>query len=302
MTLDIMMPFYGDVEKFKDAVLSVQRQSDPDWRLVILDDQYPSDEPRVFIDGLSDRRIRYLRNDRNLGISRNFQRSVDLSTADFVTIMGCDDLLLENYVGRMHKLITAYPDAAYIQPRVGVIDDAGRPTSPLGDRVKEHFRPSAPEPRLLSGERLATSLLKGNWTYFPSLCWNRETLQSIGFRQEYSIVLDLALQLSVIVDGGILLLDDEQTFLYRRHAASASSWSGGESNRFREEAALFAETATRLNDLGWKKAARAAVLHWTSRLNAVSLLPRAVVSRDAAGAMSLLRYATQLAGRQADQR
>ena len=36
-----MMPFYGDVEQFKRAVTSVLEQSDPDFRLVVVDDGYP---------------------------------------------------------------------------------------------------------------------------------------------------------------------------------------------------------------------------------------------------------------------
>jgi hypothetical protein len=39
--IDIMMPFYGRVDHFKEAVRSVIEQDDPEWRLTVLDDKYP---------------------------------------------------------------------------------------------------------------------------------------------------------------------------------------------------------------------------------------------------------------------
>jgi glycosyltransferase involved in cell wall biosynthesis len=291
MEIEIMMPFYGDVQQFKTAVRSVLQQSDPLWRLTIVDDRYPDDEPQRFVEGFGDQRINYVRNEANLGISGNFQRSIDLADAEFVIIMGCDDVMLPNYVERMRLLIRQNPDVAYIQPGVAVIDSRGQRISPLGDKVKKLMWPSSKAPVTLSGEKLATSLIRGNWTYFPSLCWRRTDLESHGFRKDYSIVLDLALQLSIVLDGGSLLVDNIDAFEYRRHAESASSWSGSGSVRFQEEARLFAELIARLRQRGWRHAARAARLHFLSRLNAIVQIPRALGVHDIAGLKALTQHA-----------
>jgi len=37
-TIDIMLPYYGDVALMQNAVRSVIAQSDPDWRLTVVDD------------------------------------------------------------------------------------------------------------------------------------------------------------------------------------------------------------------------------------------------------------------------
>ena len=39
------MPFYGSFDHFREAVLSVLGQSDPLWRLTIVDDVYPELAP-----------------------------------------------------------------------------------------------------------------------------------------------------------------------------------------------------------------------------------------------------------------
>lgn len=288
-----MMPFYGDVGQFRDAVESVLAQTDGDWRLVIIDDCFPGTEHVDYVAGIADPRVSMVRNPRNLGVAGSFQRSIELAEADHLVIMGCDDLMHPRYVERMRQLLRLHPDADYVQPGVQVIDDDGRPSRPLADRVKAWYRPAGTGPRTLVGEALALSLLRGNWTYFPSILWRRETAARFGFRAEFEIVLDLALQFDIATSGGTLLVDDDIVFSYRRHAASASSTAAVKGERFDEERSFFDEAERRCRELGWDRAARAARHHWSSRLNAVTRMPGAVAARDRAGTGILWRHATR---------
>jgi hypothetical protein len=235
--------------------------------------------------------VRYVLNDRNLGVSGNFQRSIDLAEESFMVIMGCDDVMLPGYVRRVHDLIATFPDATYLQPGVQVIDSTGAPALPLADRIKRYYRFSITRPTQFRGERLAQSLLRGNWTYFPSICWRTAVLKKHGFRSDLDVTLDLALQLEIIADGGSLVVDSEVSFEYRRHGESVSSWTATDGSRFDEELAVFREAQRTMADLGWKRASRAARHHYSSRLNALSQLPRAIKARDAAGVRSLTGYA-----------
>jgi glycosyltransferase involved in cell wall biosynthesis len=270
------MPFWGRRDHLELAVRSVLAQSDPDWRLVVIDDAFPDPAPGEWVVSLSDPRIEYRRNPTNLGVAGNFRLAAELAQADFATIMGCDDVMLPNYVERMAELSASTPDAAIIQPGVRVIDENGDASRPLGDRVKSALRLKAPTPTLYGGERLARSLLRGNWTYFPSLCWNVRYLKTYEFRADLDVVLDLALQLQIILGGGQMLLDDEVCFLYRRHSASVSSWKAVDGTRFVQEALLFSESEAQLRARGWNGAIRAARTHLTSRLNAAVQLPQAI--------------------------
>ncbi|RZU64360.1 GT2 family glycosyltransferase [Microterricola gilva] len=294
VSIDIVMPFYGSFDLLRAAVLSVQAQTDPDWRLTIVDDRYPDPEPMAWARTLNDPRITVVENAHNLGVSGNFTRSVELADADFAMIIGCDDILLPTYISRMRELAARFPDAAYLQPGVEVIDADGTVVLPLADRVKGYYRPTVSGPRSLSGETLATSLLRGNWTYFPSILWRTEVLKKHGFRSDLDVVLDLALQIEIVTDGGILVLDTVPTFRYRRHQASVSSWKASDGSRFREEQRYFLEAAAAMRELGWRRAAGAATRHVTSRLNAVTRLPSALSARDRSGIRSLLGHALSM--------
>lgn len=290
MTLDVLMPFYGRVDQFRIAVESVRAQTDPDWRLVIVDDVYPDMSAGEWALQLDDSRITYLRNERNLGVSGNFNRCVSLIENDFAVIMGCDDVLRPGYVARVAELRSQYPHADLIQPGVSVIDQNGEPSMPLADRVKTVLRPRGERPRVLAGEELAASLLRGNWCYFPSLCWRSDRLREFGFREDRRVVQDLTLIMQIVLSGGSLVLDDEIVFDYRRHAASVSSQGGVDGSKFAEERDVFYEAADSCDTLGWHRAARVARRHVPSRLNALSELPAALRSGDSDGRRALLRH------------
>ena len=289
MILDILMPFYGRFDHFREAVESVRAQNDDSWRLTIVDDVYPDLGPGQWAQSLGDSRITYVRNEQNLRPSRNYNKSVSLAQSEFVVLMGCDDVMDPDYVGRVRELIRTHPDVDIIQPGVRVIDENGAPSRPLADRVKGFYRFGGHGPRELGGERLARSLLRGNWTYFPSLAWRRTRLEG-GFRTDLDVVQDLAMLLQITLAGGTLLLDDQTVFAYRRHSTSVSAVTGPDGSKFAQERTLFAEVADACAARGWTRAARAARWHLSSRLNALTELPAASRARNRNGVRALRRH------------
>lgn len=287
MSVDVLMPFYGRIDHFQQAVESVRAQTVDDWRLIVVDDVYPDEEAGRWLVGLGDPRIRYVRNETNLRPSRNYIKAVSLSDAEHVVLMGCDDLMGPRYLERVRELLATHPDTDILQPGVAVVDGDGAASRPLADRVKDWYRPRGPYPRTLRGEELAVSLLRGNWTYFPSLVWRRERVARIGFRTDLDVVQDLAMLFAISAEGGTLLVDDQTVFFYRRHAASYSAVTGPDGSKFAQERTAFREAATTSESLWWPRAARAARWHLSSRLHALSALPRA---RDAASRRSLAEH------------
>ena len=293
MTLQIFLPFYGDPRLMHTAVRSVLAQDSPDWTLTVVDDRYPHADVRPWVEGLGDPRVRYVLNERNLGVSGNFDRCLRLADGDLVTFLGGDDELLPGYVSTVLRMRAAHPDAALLQPGVEVIDEHGEPALPLADRVKQRLlRPKVPAGGLreLGGEELTASLLAGNWLYFPALAFDRVRAQRHGFREELKTIQDLDLILRLVMEGGTLVICDDVCFRYRRHAASESSWRASSGDRFAEDRRFFAEAAERARELGWDRARRAARRRVTSRLHGATMLPAALRSRDAVAARSLARH------------
>ncbi|MDQ4503242.1 glycosyltransferase family 2 protein [Sinomonas sp. ASV322] len=295
MTIDVMFPYYGDVAMMKAAVASVLAQEDKDFRLTIVDDGYPDDSLPAYFQGLidADDRVRYFRNETNLGANGNYKKCLSLVEHDVVVVMGADDIMLPNYIGTIRSAFQN-PEVRIVQPGVEVIDENGNVYEPLGDRVKTFLRRLAvggSSEAIIQGEPIAESLITGDWLYFPSVAWRAQAILKHDFREQYNVVQDLALAMDIIMDGGKMLVSDTVCFQYRRHRESDSSVRALDGRRFAEERAFFDECAVDFARLGWTKAARAARLHLTSRLNAASLTPKVVQKRMWPGLKKLTVHA-----------
>ncbi|XQC73211.1 glycosyltransferase family 2 protein [Streptomyces sp. JL4002] len=287
-----MLPYYGDVQLMQDAVRSVLAQTDRDFRLVVIDDGREPDVPGWFA-ALGDDRVHYTRNEQNLGITKNFQKCVRLSEADYVVIMGCDDLLHPHYLETVRGIVEGRPGIGMVQPGVEVIDGAGRVTAGLADNTKKRlYAPQVKGSRLMGGEELAASVLRGNWLYFPSIAWRGEVLRAVNFRDDYSVIQDLALVVDLLEGGEQMVVDNSTTvFQYRRHAVSESSVQAFSGTRFAEAERYFSAVAARMDARGWPKAARAARFHSASRLHALTMLPGALRRGHREGARTLAKHA-----------
>ncbi|MFD3540474.1 glycosyltransferase family 2 protein [Streptomyces sp. NPDC058662] len=292
VTFDFMLPYYGDVRLMQDAVRSVLAQTDPDFRLVVIDDGKEPEVPGWF-ERLGDDRVHYTRNEQNLGITKNFQKCARLSEADYVVIMGCDDLLHPHYLETVRAVIGDHPGIGMVQPGVDVIDGEGRVTQGLADHTKKRlYAPQVQGRRVMGGEELAASVLRGNWLYFPSIAWRGEALREVNFRDDYSVIQDLALVVDLLESGERMVIDHSTTvFQYRRHAVSESSVQAFSGTRFAEAERYFAAVAARMDARGWPKAARAARFHSASRLHALTMLPGALRRGHREGARTLARHA-----------
>lgn len=291
MPLDIFIPYWGDPDYMKETVNSVLIQDSDDWLLTVVDDAYPGQEVKDFIAEISDPRVRYVRKEQNAGITENYRTCVAMATQEVLVILGCDDVLLSNYVSTILDAHKRYPGAALIQPGVQVIDEDGQKVFTLVDTVKQKLiKPRGGGRQLVSGEAIASNLMHGDWLYWPSLAFRTDKIRQVDFRDGFPIIQDLALIMDMIYNGDQLLIEPTVCFKYRRHSNSASSTKLVDGSRFAGERDYFAVAASQAEELGWNKAARSARLRLTSRAHSASLLPTAVLSKNSSAVKALIRH------------
>lgn len=292
MPLDIFIPYWGDPGYMKETVNSVLAQTSDDWLLTVVDDAYASLEIQEYVTALNDARIKYIRKENNEGITANYRTCVSLATEEIMVILGCDDVLLPNYVETISAAHARFPNAAIIQPGVQVIDEDSVVVNPVVDIIKQRVvRPHGNGPQLVSGESIAANLMHGDWLYWPALAFRTDRIRAVDFRDGFPIIQDLALIMDMIYAGDQLLIEPTVCFSYRRHSKSASSSKLIDGSRFIGERDYFTVAAAQAHELGWTKAERAAKLRLTSRAYALALVPKALLGRDAKAAATLARHA-----------
>jgi glycosyltransferase involved in cell wall biosynthesis len=257
-TLTVAIPYYAGRDFLAKAVASVQRQTWPDWRLLVCDDRGSDERVDDLIVGSADVRQSYARNRVNLGMAGNWNRCLDLAETDLVTLLHSDDELMEGYCEQMVRAAEAYPQAAAFFCAARIIDLKGKPRFSFPDLIKRFLMPPRRRPVVLRGEKALSALLRGNFIMCPTVCYRKSRLGSRRFNARWKFVLDLDFFTRLLLDGETLVGLPAVAYAYRRHDLSATAQYTADLLRFREESGLYDALAETAVARGWEAAARQA--------------------------------------------
>ena len=101
MKVGILIPTYSRLEYLKEALRSAQEQSHENLSILVADDG-PGDDIADFMRQITDPRVSYVKNLRNLKLCGNINHGIRLLDPDvsWCTILGDDDLLARDFVAR----------------------------------------------------------------------------------------------------------------------------------------------------------------------------------------------------------
>jgi glycosyltransferase involved in cell wall biosynthesis len=288
----VALPFHSNIDYLETALRSVLAQTDAQWTAIVVDDASPEPGAEAVVVALGDSRVRYVRNERNLGIAGNFNRCLELGAAeaDIVTVFHADDELEPGYIAAVRAAHQASPLAACVAPRVRVIGPAGEPARTLADSVKQAMWPRR-LPTTLIGDRGAARLMHGQFFYCPSVSYRVALLPGLRFDDRWRQVMDLDLYGRVLLGGGSIVLVPDYVYRYRRHGATMTAENTRSLVRLREEVVISREVLGVARQKGWRRTALAARLRVTVRLNGLVSALRLVGHGDFGGGWAAFRAA-----------
>lgn len=137
--VSIGLPIFNGERYLREALDSLLSQTYADFELVICDNASTDATESICREYVArDPRVRYSRNERNLGAGPNFERAFDLSRGHYFRWAAHDDLQEPDLLGKCVEALDRNPDAVLCQSRVRIIDDAsntmGFYDSGLGDK------------------------------------------------------------------------------------------------------------------------------------------------------------------------
>src|SRR5258706_3663291 len=264
----IAVPYFSGLDLLRTALQSLIAQTDPNWSAIVVDDASPEPGAAEAVAALGDQRLRYVRNQHNLGIAENFNRCLGLGAAeaDIVAVFHADDVLDPGYVAAIRAAHRRFPKATCVAPRVTVIGADGGPRRTLGDWVKQVMWPRR-LPATLVGDKGLARVMHGLFFYCPSVSYRVRQLPKVCFDARWQQVMDLDLYSRVLLDGGSIALVPDRVYSYRRHEATMTAQNSRSLVRLGEEVAVSREVAAAAQRKGWPRARRAGRLRLTVRLN-----------------------------------
>jgi glycosyltransferase involved in cell wall biosynthesis len=125
--VSIGLPVYNGERYLGVALDSLLSQDYADFELIISDNASVDRTAGICREyAAQDRRIRYFRNEYNIGINPNFNRPLQLARAPLFRWAAHDDLVDREFLGACVELLRAAPDAVLAQSHVRIIDTDGR--------------------------------------------------------------------------------------------------------------------------------------------------------------------------------
>ena len=121
------MPVYNGARYLEAAVRSFQRQTHSDFVLVISDNCSTDETPTICASlAKGDPRIRYVRQESNLGSARNFEYLIRSADSHYFTWAAHDDTRQPEFLEETLRLLQSDPDAIGCAIGVDLVDESGR--------------------------------------------------------------------------------------------------------------------------------------------------------------------------------
>jgi glycosyltransferase involved in cell wall biosynthesis len=166
----ILIPTYNKAPLLKIAIESILGQSFENYEIVVGDD-CSSDNTDEIVKSIQNDKIKYYKNDKNLGYGRNLQACYDRSSGQIIFLMGHDDILLKDALLRTYK-------AFFLRDDIGVIT---RPYYWFYDDVKIPVRAIRP---YNDKEDSVISIFDGK-EQIESLFESLGQLSGLAYKKEY---------------------------------------------------------------------------------------------------------------------
>lgn len=162
------MPTYNGSKWLKNAILSIQNQSYRNWELLVIDDGSSDNTAQIVADLIrNDSRIRYFKNEQNLGIQKTLNRGLDEAKGVYIARLDDDDSWTD--FQKLQKQVAFLNDnPTYVLLGTGVIM--------MNEEGKELFRYLLPE----SDEVIHRKLLSKNCFAHSSVMFLKSAVEKFG--------------------------------------------------------------------------------------------------------------------------
>ena len=123
----IGVPVFNGERYLEDALYSILAQTYSNFEVIISDNASTDRTQEICRDyQVQDHRIRYVRNEKNLGAARNFNRVFQLSSGEYFKWAAHDDLMDPDFLIKCVEALNRDPSVVLCYPRVRIIDESGK--------------------------------------------------------------------------------------------------------------------------------------------------------------------------------
>lgn len=217
-TVSFIVPCYKLAHLLPTCVESILSQSFGDFEILIMDDCSP-DETMEAARSFKDNRVKPIRNERNLGHLRNYNKGIELARGNYLWLISADDYLFRPYVlERYVEVMERHPSVGYACCAGVELQDASDATSVIG------YSRYSKRDQVVDGHRFLKRLLHHNFVLAASGLVRKECYDRLGaFPLDMPWAGDWYLWCLFALHFDVAYFA-EPMVCYRKHELSMTSW------------------------------------------------------------------------------
>jgi glycosyltransferase involved in cell wall biosynthesis len=211
--ISVCIPTYNRAALLKGCLNSLVRQTYRDIEIIV-SDNCSTDATAAVVADCPDPRLRYYRNDSNIGPYPNLNRLLELAQGEYVCILHDDDVYAQDFLEREAGMLDAHP-------RVVMVHCAVREVDEHGDR-RQVVR-AYPTTRTLDGRQEFVRYLQGHNVCCSSVMARRTAYQDAGPFDARYLTADFLMWMKLALRGDVAYIADPLLDM-RVHAEAVTSW------------------------------------------------------------------------------
>lgn len=210
--VSICIPAYNNEQHIADTIESILNQTYTELTLVIVDD-CSTDKTVEVIQSFQDERVELIRNEKNLGMSGNWNKCVSQCNSEYVKLICADDILVPTCVEREIFLMEQDETIVMTTSDSSLIDD---------QQIRLGIFPRYYSQGIIEGEKLAKKSLIGmNYFGMPCAVMFRKRIFDMvgGFDSYFQYILDFDVWTRIACEGNVYVIKEElNQFRLRRES------------------------------------------------------------------------------------
>ncbi len=229
-TVTVILPVFNGGPYVASAVRSIQRQTWPDWKLIIIDDA-STDESLEVCRALAreDSRITVHTNRVNQGLARTMNRLVSLASTPYIAVQEQDDISVPERLELEVGILNARPDVGLVSGLAAWLDDNGEVFKHFPGRL--HRGETYPEGRREMVRYLYTEQCK---VVNAACMFRRSMVDGLGQPFDPNARMSIDWQFFVDVAHMMRIVGIPRPLVYMRRGAKHSSVTKDRSLQFKE--------------------------------------------------------------------
>lgn len=239
--VSVCIPTYNNADYIEETIQCVINQTYQNIELIVVDDK-SKDETVEIIQSIKDNRIKLYINEKNLGMSGNWNRCMELCTGEYIKLICADDLIHKELIQREVEAMEQHPEVLLVESDTQFVDKYGKAKG-----YYRRYRKSG----VVDGKEISKVCVRTRDQFgapLANLVRRSAYEQSGGFDSSFVYIIDYDFFMTIANKGKVYIIHEPLNYFRIRYDSNTGQVMGGgkEEEYIAEHRRLFEKHADNL--------------------------------------------------------